>query len=129
MNTREALNRGINFFGVAVLSIDASLALFEIFNEDEWIDRFDDLVVTGLSIIGIVWYLAGRNRYQRNPLPLGCLLLAWILKMVAVFVTERTDSNAVGPDIGLIVTLGLATIVFAWQYFRTQRQLPEGESN
>ena len=125
MNTRDAVNRGLNFFGVAVLSIDASLALFEIFNEIEWIDRLDDLVVTALSVIGIVWYLVGRNRYARNPLPLIFLFLAWSLKMVTVFVTERDDSNAVGPDIGLIVTLGLATIVFAWQYFRARRQLPE----
>ncbi len=128
MNAREALNRGINFFGVAVLGIDATIGLFEIFNENEWIDRLDDLVVSGLAILGIVWYLVGRNRYQRNPLPLACLALAWILKMVAVFVTEHDDANAVGPDYGLIVTLALATIVFGWQYFRTQRQLAGGES-
>ncbi len=121
MDTRDAINRGLNFFGITILSIDASLALFEIFNETEWNDRFDDFVVTGLSIIGIIWYLVGRNRYQRNPLPLVILALAWILKLVAVFVIERDDSNAVGPDYGLIITLGLATIIFAWQYFRSRR--------
>ncbi len=125
MNTRDAMNRGLNFFGVALLSIDASLALFEIFNETEWIDRLDDMLVAVLSIIGIIWYLSGRNRYQRNPLPLVFLFLAWILKMVTVFVTERDDSNAVGPDYGLIITLGLATIVFAWQYFKTRRESAE----
>ncbi len=125
MNTRDAINRGINFFGITVLSIDASLALFEIFNETEWIDRADDILVTLLSIIGIVWYLIGGNRFRRNPLPLIFLFLAWILKIVTVFITERDDANAVGPDYGLIVTLGLATIVFAWQYFRTTRRLQE----
>ena len=126
MNVHDAVNRGVNFFGVTVLSIDASLALFEIFNENEWIDRADDLVVTALSLIGIIWYLVGRNRYQRNLLPLILLFLAWILKLVAVFVTEHDDSNAVGPDIGLIVTLGLATIVFTYQYFKSRRQLSQG---
>ncbi len=129
MNTRDAINRGLNFFGVTVLAIDASLALFEIFNETEWIDRIEDVGVTALAIISIVWYLVGRNRYQRNPLPLVCLGLAWVLKMIAVFGTEFDDSNARGPDIGLIVTLGLATIVFIVQYIRTRRQLPEGGSS
>ncbi len=128
MNTRDAINRGLNFFGIAVLSIDATLALFEIFNETEWIDRADDLIVTGLSILGIAWYLVGANRFKHNPLPLVCLALAWILKLVAVFVTEHDDANAVGPDIGLIVTLGLATFVFAFQYVRTRRLLSKGES-
>ncbi len=128
METRDAINRGLNFFGIAILSIDASLALFEIFNETEWIDRLDDIVVAGLSIIGIAWYLVGRHRYERNPLPLTFIFLAWILKMVAVFLTERDDSNAVGPDYGLIVTLGLATIVFAWQYFKTRGDLTSGSS-
>ncbi len=47
---------------------------------------------------------------------------------VNFFVTEHDDSNAVGPDIGLIVTLGLATFVFTFQYFRTRRLLSRGES-
>lgn len=125
MNTREAMNRGLNFFGVTVLAIDASLALFEIFNENEWIDRIEDVGVSLLAVVGIAWYLVGRNRYQRNPLPLICLGLAWMLKMIAVFGTEFDDANARGPDIGLIVTLGLATIVFGVQYIRTRRHLPE----
>lgn len=127
MTVREAVNRGTNFFGVAVLAIDASLGLFEIFNENEWIDRLDDLVITALAIIGIVWYLAGRNRYRSSPWPLVLLGASWILKMVTVFVTEHDDANAVGPDYGLIVTLLLATIVFGWQYFRTRRELGAGE--
>lgn len=68
MNVRDAMNRGLNFFGVTVLAIDASLALFEIINENEWIDRIEDVGVSLLAVIGIVWYLVGRNRYGRNAL-------------------------------------------------------------
>ncbi len=125
MNTRDAMNRGLNFFGVTVLAIDASLALFEILKKGEWIDRIEDVGVSLLAVVGIVWYLVARNRYQRNPLLLICLGLTWVLKMVAVFGTEFDDANARGPDIGLIITLGLATIVFIVQYIRTRRQLPE----
>lgn len=46
--------------------------------------------------------------------------------MIAVFGTEFNDANARGPDIGLIVTLGLATIIFVVQYILIRRQLPEG---
>ncbi len=113
---------------MTVLAIDASLALFEIFNENEWIDRIEDVGVSLLAVVGIAWYLVGRNRYQRNPLPLICLGLAWMLKMIAVFGTEFDDANARGPDIGLIVTLGLAAIVFTVQYFRMRRPLQDNDS-
>jgi hypothetical protein len=121
MNVREAINRGINLLGVAVLGIDSSLALFEIFNETEWIDRLDDLVVLILAVIGIVWYLAGSNRYRRSPLPWVLLSLAWVMKVIGLFVIEHDDANAAGPDYGLIVTLLLGAIIVAWQYFRARR--------
>ncbi len=118
MSAREAINRGVNFLGVAILAIESSLALFEIVNETEWIDRLDDLVVAGLAIIGLVWYLAGSNRFRRSPLPWALLSLAWIMKMIGLFVIGRDDANAAGPDYGVIVTLLLGAIVVAWQYFR-----------
>ncbi len=121
MTVREAINRGVNLLGVAILSIESTLGLFEIFNETEWIDRLDDLVVVTLAVIGIVWYLAGSNRYQRSPLPWVLLGLAWVMKIIGLFVIERDDANAAGPDYGLIVTLLVGAIVVAWQYFRARR--------
>ncbi len=126
MNVREAVNRGVNLLGVAILAIESTLGLFEIFNETEWIDRLDDLIVVALAIIGIVWYLAGGNRYRRSPLPWVLLSLAWVMKMIGLFVIERDDANAAGPDYGLIVTLLVGAIVVAWQYFRARR-LPGAE--
>ncbi len=61
MNARAAVNRGVNLLGVASLAIESTLGLFEIFNETEWIDRLDDLVVVTLAIIGIVWYVVRDN--------------------------------------------------------------------
>ncbi len=121
MNVREAVSRGVNLLGVAILAIESTLGLFEIFNETEWIDRLDDLVVVALAIIGIVWYLAGNNRYRRSPLPWLLLSLAWVMKMIGLFVIERDDANAAGPDYGLIVTLLVGALVVAWQYFRARR--------
>ncbi len=126
MNVREAVNRGVNLLGVALLAIESTLGLFEIFNETEWIDRLDDLVVVALAIIGIVWYLAGSNRYRRSPLPWVLLNLAWVMKMIGLFVIERDDANAAGPDYGLIVTLLVGAVVVAWQYFGARR-LPGAE--
>ncbi len=126
MTVREAVNRGINLLGVAILGIESTLGLFEIFNETEWIDRLDDLVVVALAITGIVWYLAGSNRYRRSPLPWILLSLAWVMKMIGLFVIERDDANAAGPDYGLIVTLLVGAIVVVWQYLRARR-LPGAE--
>ena len=123
MNVREAVNRGVNLLGVALLGIDSTLGVFEVFNETEWIDRLDDLVVFALAAIGIVWYLVGGNRYRRSPLPWVLLSLAWAMKMIGLFVIELDDANAAGPDYGLIVTLLLGAIVVAWQYFRAHRLL------
>ncbi len=117
MSAREAINRGVNLLGVTILAIESSLASFEIVNETEWIDRLDDLVVAGLAIIGLVWYLVGSNRFRRSPLPWVLLALAWIRKMIGLFVIERDDANAAGPDYGLIVTLLLGAIVVVWRYF------------
>jgi hypothetical protein len=121
MSVPQAVNRGVNLLGVALLSIDASLALFEVINETEWIDRLDDLVVVALAVAAIVWYLAGSNRFTHSPLPVIFLGLAWIMKVIGLFVIERDDANAAGPDYGLIVTLLLATIVVAYQYLRAPR--------
>ncbi len=123
--TRDCQSGG-DLLGVAILAIESTLGLFEIFNETEWIDRLDDLVVVALAIIGIVWYLAGSNRYRRSPLPWVLLNLAWVMKMIGLFVIERDDANAAGPDYGLIVTLLVGAIVVAWQYFRARR-LPGAE--
>ncbi len=70
-------------------------------------------MVTALSVIGILWYLIGRNRSKHNPLPLIFLALAWILELVAVFVTEHDDSNAVGPDIGLNAEYSMQCIEYS----------------
>jgi len=121
VNVREAINRSVNLLGVVILSIESTLGLFEVFNETEWIDRLDDLVVVALAIIGIVWYLAGSNRYRRSPLPWILLSLAWVMKMIGLFVIERDDANAAGPDYGLIITLLVGAIVVAWQYVRARR--------
>ncbi len=78
-------------------------------------------MVVALAVTGIVWYLAGSNRYRRSPLPWLLLSLAWIMKMIGLFVIERDDTNAAGPDYGLIITLLVGAIVVAWQYFRSRR--------
>ncbi len=123
MTAREAINRTVNLLGITVLGIESSLALFEVFNESEWNDRLDDLVVLALAATGIAWYLIGNHRYQRSPLLPILLALAWIFKMYGLFVIEHDDSNAAGPDYGLIITLLLGTVAVAWQYFRARRLL------
>jgi hypothetical protein len=127
MNVREAINRSVNFFGVAFLAIESSIALFEIINEHEWVDRLDDLVVVGLAIAGIVWYLRGRNRYGHSAAPMLFLGLAWLAKLTPFLITEADDANAIGPDYGAMVTMLLGLIVLAWQYFSARRQLANVE--
>jgi di/tricarboxylate transporter len=128
VNVRDAVNRGVNFFGVTALAVESALGLFEVFNETEWIDRLDDLIIIVLAVVGIVWYNIRNNRFQRSLLPFVLLVVGWVIKMAAVFGIERDDSNAVGPDYGLIVTLALWAIVFGVQYVRARWLVAREES-
>ncbi len=67
---------------------------------------------------------SGRSEASEDRVILPVLLaLAWIFKMYGLFLIEHDDSNAAGPDYGLIITLLLGTVAVAWQYFRARRLL------
>ena len=62
MTVRDALNRGYNLVGTAIIAI-SGLAFFpEFFTEDELTHRLDEGVLLLLAISSIVWYLIGKKQ-------------------------------------------------------------------
>lgn len=120
MTVREAVNRGLNFFATAVLAILASDTVYEAVSEDEWTDKVDDVVLAAIVIGAIVWYLRGRNRYTRSFVPLIFMIFGGIIEIAGLLV-ERDDTQAVGPDIGVVLYMALAILVVAWQLWNTRK--------
>jgi hypothetical protein len=73
-----------------------------------------------LAVAVVAWYLWGENRFKWSVVPGVLVALALILKVATVFATEATDATARGDDIGVMVGLGLATGLVAWQIWRTR---------
>ncbi len=70
MTVRDALNRGYNLVGTAIIAI-SGLAFFpEFFTEDELTHRLDEGVHFLLAISSIVWYLLGKNKFSRTIVPI-----------------------------------------------------------
>lgn len=123
MKVQEAINRGLNFFATAFLAIMGITTLDEIVSEDEWTDKIDDAVLMGIAAAAVVWYLRGRNRYARSLVPLVLMVLGAATKALGLWI-EHDDTQAVGPDIGVVIYLTVATIVFGWQLYATRKGQP-----
>lgn len=120
MNVKEAINRGLNFFAVAVLGIEGFQALFEAITENELIDKIDDLIVVGVAIRAIIWYIRGNNKTKRSFFP-GVLLLVVLAAKIGAFFVEHDDAQAIGPDYGILSVIVLTIIIFSWQYYSVRK--------
>jgi hypothetical protein len=81
ITAREAINRGLNFFGVAVLGLLAASLIHGVQAAPDWRARSDDLALAAITLIVVFWYLKGRNRYRRSLVPLAGLVLGVAVKM------------------------------------------------
>jgi hypothetical protein len=75
LTVQEALNQGLNFFGVAVLALLAASVIHGLPMGPTFRGRIDDIALILATIALLLWYLRGRNRYRRSAVPLAGLLL------------------------------------------------------
>ena len=115
--TREALNRGVNFFGVAVLALLAASLVHGLQMSPTWRARIDDIGLAAVTLAVVAWYLRGRNRYRRSLVPLAGLLLGVAIKLTGIRLTYGS-LVAAGADFGVAFYLFLAALIYAWQYYR-----------
>jgi hypothetical protein len=117
LTVREALNRGLNFFGVAVLGLLAASLIHGLQAAPDWRARLDDVALAAVTLAVVLWYLNGRNRYRRSLVPLAGLLLGVAVKVIGIRLTYGALVLA-GADFGIAFYLLLAALIYAWQYYR-----------
>lgn len=123
LTTREAVNRGLNFFGVAVLALLAASLIHGLQAAPNWRALIDDIALAAVTLAVVLWYLGGRNRYRRSLVPLAGLLLGVAIKLAGIRLTYGSLVLA-GADFGVAFYLMLAALIYAWQYYRLARTMP-----
>jgi hypothetical protein len=115
VTVREATNRGVNFFGTAVLAMLGTSIVHGLQIANSAAAAADDVALGALAVGAVGWYLWGRNRYRRSLVPLVFLILALGSKLVGMWLSYGTLLMG-GPDFGIAVFLAEAALVFGWQY-------------
>ena len=120
MTVAEAVNRGYNLMICAVLGM-AGLAFGSvIINEHDLPDKIDDGGLMLAGIIGVAWYLLGRNRYARSMVPVVLVALAFASQVAGVII-EKDDKEAFGDNIGGMIIYTLLLILAIVQYLKNAR--------
>lgn len=121
MTVRDALNRGYNLVGTAIIAI-SGLAFFpEFFTEDELTHRLDEGVLFLLAISSIVWYLLGKNKFSRTIVPILFTTAALVMKLIAFFLLEKGDAADLGDEFGAIILFVITLGLLVWQYVTIKR--------
>jgi hypothetical protein len=117
---KEAINKGYNMLVVGLLSFVGIGLIGEFFNETEWRDKGDDIVIVILAIVGAIWYFTGRNRYKFSWFPFILLSITTIIK-ISTLIYEFNDQVARGDELGLVLPLFIMTIVSGIIVYRNRR--------
>lgn len=116
----EEITKGYNMLVVGLLSFVGIGLIGEFFNEVEWRDKGDDIVIVILAVVGAIWYFTGRNRYKSSWFPFVLFLITTIIK-VSTFFYEFNDQVARGDEFGLMVPLLILTIITGIAIYRNRR--------
>ena len=127
MTVRDALNRGYNLVGTAIVAM-SGLAFFpEFFAEDEPAHKFDEGVLLLLAIGAIAWYLVGKNKFSRTIVPMLFTAAALVMKLLTVFLLENGDAADLGDEFGAIILYVIALGFLIWQYVSIRRMAQMAE--
>jgi hypothetical protein len=122
MNVNQAVTRGYNFFVVAFLGIVGGSLVTQVFFEDEWTHRLDELLLLAIGVGAIVWYRAGQNRLTRSLVPVILAGAALLSKVVGILL-EINDAKDVGDDFDYLMLLLIFAVVAIVAYVGTRRAL------
>jgi hypothetical protein len=109
MTIKEAYLRGNNLFSIGIVALSGFAFAPELFLETEGRFKIDEGLMLVYAIVGIVWYLTGRNRFMRSAMPIILIVLSLLTKIMAI-VIEHKEADDVGDDFGALVLFVLATI-------------------
>ena len=130
MTVRDALNRGYNLVGTAIVAISGFAFFPEFFTEDELTHKLDEGVLFLLAISSIAWYLTGKNKFSRTVVPILFTAAALVMKLIAFFLLEKGDAADLGDEFGAIILFVITLAFLIWQYVSIKRmaQLAEKET-
>ena len=117
MTTEQAHNRGFNLMLTAIILLTGLAFASGGIRENGLADQLDDLGLLAFGIVLLVWYLIGKNRFERSLVPVIVVLLVVPLQIWGLL-NEINDKEAVGNDIGgmfIYIPLALFTL---YQYLR-----------
>jgi hypothetical protein len=124
---QEYINRGLNLLGVSIVGLSGFAFAPEIFLEKDIDDKLDDIGLLVVGVLGIFWYLWGKNKYSRSVFPVLLVSLSLVIKVVALLV-EFKDAEAVGDDFGAIILFVLSLILVIYQYWLVRKLLKSERS-
>lgn len=113
--------RRINYFSASFVGILGFSLAAEIIQEDDVLDKIDDLIFLLIGIIAIWWY---RKKGYLESKTTGSLILigAGLITKIGAIIIEHADKEAVGDDIGVTVGLIIAFVFVLWQTLSFQKQ-------
>lgn len=121
MAVREALNRGYNLVGTALVAISGFAFFPQAFAEDEFSHKLDEGGLFLLAIGALIWYFVGHNKVSRTIVPVLFAAAALVVKLVAFFFLEAGDVADVGDEYGPLLLFVLAFGFLIWQYISLRR--------
>lgn len=117
MSVQDAIQRGNNLLGTAIVGL-AGFAFFpEIFIEDKIEYKIDDIALFIIGIISIIWYRKSANRFSRSLFPAILVIVALVIKLFAIFI-EFKEKDDVGDDFGGMILFLLSAILVLYLYNR-----------
>lgn len=121
MTVRDAMNRGYNLVGTALVAISGFAFFPEFFSEDELTHKLDEGVLFLLAISALAWYFIGNNKFSRTIVPLLLTAAALIMKLLAFLLLETGDSADLGDEYGALLLFVIAFGFLIWQYISLRR--------
>lgn len=94
------------------LDLALLLSVYEIFIENEWVDKADDIIFAGLAIGAIILPKLIKKSLPRY-FSLIILSLALAVKIAAYFI-ENDDAKAIGLDYAIILLMALGIAINFW---------------
>lgn len=122
MTIREALNRGYNLVGTALVAISGFAFFPQTFAEDELTHKLDEGGLFLLAIGALIWYFVGHNKVSRTIVPVLFAAAALVVKLLAFFFLEAGDATDVGDEFAPLLLFVLALGFLIWQYIRLRRR-------
>jgi hypothetical protein len=122
MTVQNAINRGYNLLACTALALAGLAFGTVVLVESDVLDKVDDIGFLVIGTLAVIWYLAGRNRFQRSVVPIILAGIAVIVE-IAGLVLEKDVPASFGDNIGGLWFFLPLFVVLIVQFYLNRRHL------